>query len=1186
MTTLPIVHEIAPFSLGDKYSSRDGQIYLTGIQALVRLPLDQHRADARRGLKTATFISGYRGSPLGGYDIELARQERLLEEHHVVHQPGLNEELAATAVYGSQLASTFPGARYDGVLGMWYGKGPGVDRTGDVFKHANHAGTGRNGGVLALGGDDPSSKSSTLPSDSEVAFYDALMPTLYPGNVQEILDLGLHGFMLSRISGLWVGMKIITNVADAAGTAEISPDRITPVIPTVELDGRPFQHQLNWRLIAPGNLEMERTIHYARLELARRYARQNELNRVTVSSTDDWLGILTAGKSYYDVRQALDELGLGEAALNRYGIRILKMGMLFPMEPATVREFAHGLREILVIEEKRSFLELFLKEALYSLPDRPLVTGKSDESGLPLLPANGELDAEIVARAIARRIARLEIPSVSARIVYLDERNRSPLVIQAPVARLPYYCSGCPHNRSTVVPAGSIVGAGIGCHSMGLWMDPAQFGEILGITQMGGEGAQWVGASSFTDTRHIFQNIGDGTLFHSGALAINFAVAAGVNITYKILYNAAVAMTGGQDAVGTLPVPALTRRLEAEGVKRVIITTDDRDKYRGVRLAANAEVWHRDRLIEAQNELAAVSGVTVLIHDQQCAAEKRRLRKRDKQVDPPTRVFINERVCEGCGDCGRKSNCLSVQPVETEFGRKTAIHQASCNKDYSCLRGDCPSFLTITPGTPTGAPAKRPAAASQQCVTPAPADRLPEPQMVVPAEGFALHMLGIGGTGVVTVNQVLGTAALLDGKRIWGLDQTGLSQKAGPVVSDLRIGAGEQESAKLSAGGADLYLGFDLLVAADARNLAKADPRRTVAVISTSRVATGQMVVNTAVSFPALRPMLDGIEAVTRKERNVYLDAQAMATALFGSDAAANLITLGAAYQAGAVPIAAASIEAAIRLNGVAVESNVLAFRWGRTAVADPPRVAALLAQAAAPVDRLASQDPHTREVARLIDATDARGELRRLLDIRVPELIAFQSVAYARRYLSFVGHVARIEQERTPARTALAEAVARYLFKLMAYKDEYEVARLQLQAEHRAAIAAAFGPNAKVAYNLHPPLLRALGMRRKLKLGDWFTPAMQALRAMKRLRATPLDPFGYTEVRRIERTLAQEYQQMLTRACANLKPETHADTVVLAELPDMVRGYEQIKLDNVRAYREQAGVLLTKIEAQRVPAG
>jgi indolepyruvate ferredoxin oxidoreductase len=1151
------------FSLEAKYTQDRGRIYLSGIQALVRLPLEQHRADLRRGLNTATFISGYRGSPLGGLDQTLERMSPLLKAHHVVFSSGLNEDLGATAVFGSQMAGLFPRPKYDGVLGMWYGKAPGVDRTGDLFKHANYAGVGKNGGVLALAGDDPLSKSSTLPSHSEVALYDAFMPTIFPGNVQEILDLGLHGFMLSRVSGLWVGVKIVTNVADEAGTAEVDPDRVSPIIPVVELDGKPFQHQINVNLIPPYGLDMERTIHGARLELARRYAWENKLNRITIPTPNAWLGIVTSGKTYYDVRQALAELGLDDEALRRYGIRILKMGMLFPMEPRIVREFSRGLHEILVVEEKRSFLEMFCKDILYGLPERPQVVGKLDEEDRPLLPPAGEFDSDVIARAVARRLARrIKIDSVEARIGHLDELKRRPKPIT--LARTAFFCSGCPHNRSTVVPSGSVAAAGIGCHGMAMGMDRG----IIGVTHMGGEGAQWVGIAPFTDTPHLFQNIGDGTFFHSGGLALNYAVASGVNITYKILYNGAVAMTGGQNAAGALAIPALTRRLEAEGVKKIIITTDDPAKYAGVSVAASAEVWHRDRLLEAQSVLAATPGVTVLIHDQHCAAEKRRLRKRGRMADPQTRVFINERVCEGCGDCGKKSNCLSVQPVDTEFGRKTAIHQSSCNRDYSCLLGDCPSFLTVE--------ALGPAPRKERRLTPLEVE-LPEPALKVPSEGFALHMMGIGGTGVVTMNQVLGTAALLDGKHVRGLDQTGLSQKGGPVVSDLKIASESIErSNKVSAGSADLYLGFDLLVATDPGNLDKAESGRTIAVVSTSQIPTGQMVVDTGVHFPELASLLMSIDRVTRKDPNVYLDAQAIAEALFNDHMAVNPIMLGAAYQAGALPISAAAIERAIRINGVAVEMNLLAFRWGRMAVVDRKQVDAAVVQATArPTDQPQAVGAEARA---LVDLAGASGELERLLEIRVPELIAYQNAAYARRYVDFVRQVAQVEAERAPGRRGLAEAVARQLYKLMAYKDEYEVARLHLDAAVRAQLQAKFGSKIRLYWHLHPPLLRALGLKKKIRLGAWFTPAFGLLRAMKGLRGTAFDVFGYAQVRRVERALIDEYRQHIETALVRLTPVTHPTAVALAELPDEIRGYEHLKLDNVARFREKVAQLMTQL--------
>jgi indolepyruvate ferredoxin oxidoreductase len=826
------------FSLDSKYTLAEGTIILSGIQALVRLPLDQHQADQRHGLNTATLISGYRGSPLGALDFALQRSQKILQDHHVVFMPGVNEDLGATAIFGSQLVNLMPDPKYDGVLGIWYGKGPGVDRTGDVFKHANTAGVGRYGGVLALAGDDPTAKSSTIASHSEIALYDAQMPTLYPGTAQEILDLGRLGFELSRYTGSWVGFKIVTNVADEFSTAEVSPDRITVIDPGFTYNGRPWQHTQNPALLAPHSLNQEREINEGRLEAAKLFAAANGLNRITVSGQDARLGIVSAGKTYYDVREALQQLGLDDEALHRYGIRLLKIGMLYPMEPAIVREFAQELEEILVIEEKRAFIELFIRDILYDLPERPRVVGKRDEQGNFLVRADSELDADGVVEILAKRLdSRIPRELIERRLAILQ--TPPPPITLPMVARTPYFCSGCPHNRSTIVPEGSLAGGGIGCHTLAIMMDR----NMIGFTHMGGEGAQWAGAAPFSNISHIFQNLGDGTLFHSGSLAIRQVLTTDTNITYKILYNSAVAMTGGQHADGEMPVPELTRALQAEGVKRTIVLSHDANKYAsGARWAGNVEVWDRDRLDEAQRILREVPGVTALIYDQSCAAELRRKRKRGLAEDPPTRIFINEAVCEGCGDCGVKSNCLSVFPVETEFGRKTQIHQSSCNKDYTCLQGDCPAFITVIPAeTGNGSSHK------QQMKIYRVDRELPEPQLKVPQAGN-IYMMGIGGTGVVTINQILSTAALIEGKHVRSLDQTGLSQKGGAVVSSLKILDRPVEvSNKVAIGEADAYLVFDVLNGTTAENLSRARPDKTIAVVSSSEIPTGAMIKSTEV---------------------------------------------------------------------------------------------------------------------------------------------------------------------------------------------------------------------------------------------------------------------------------------------------------------------------------------------------
>jgi len=1147
------------FSLDDKYKREEGAVILSGVQALVRVTFDQHRADKRRGLNTATLVSGYPGSPLGGLGTMFQAQGTLLAEHHVRVIPGVNEDLGATAIFGSQMANLYPNPRYDGVLGMWYGKGPGVDRTGDIFKHANLAGIGPNGGVLAVAGDDPTAKSSTIASHSESAFYDALIPVLYPGNVQEILDFGRYGFELSRYSGLWVGLKVATNVADEVSCVYVSPDRVTIAAPGFTYNNAPWRPTQNPLLVAPFTLALEREIYYGRLEAAKAFARANGLNRIAVAAPDAWLGIVAAGKTYYDVREALHSLGLDDETLARHGIRLLKIGMLFPLETGVVREFAQGLEELLVVEEKRGLLELLIRDALYNQPQRPRVIGKRDEQERPLVPAQAELDADMIASILAERLApRVPLASLVERTTLLQRlRARPAPTIAAP--RQAYFCSGCPHNRSTVVPQGSIAGGGIGCHGMVLAMDR----HTMGITHMGGEGVQWVGIAPFSGMPHMFQNLGDGTLFHSGSLAIRQAVSAGTNITYKILYNSTIAMTGGQDSAGAIPVPDLTRALDAEGVRRIFVLTDEPKKYdRSARWANGVTVWHRDRLDEAQRLLREVPGVTALIYDQRCAAEKRRMRKRGKLPEPPMRVVINEAVCEGCGDCGVKSNCLSVHPVETEFGRKTRIHQSSCNKDYSCIQGDCPSFLTVVPlGEPKKKTRKRHTVEAE----------LPEPTRRV-GNTCNLYMTGIGGTGVVTVNQVVATAALLEGKYARGLDQTGLSQKGGPVLSHLKISDGPHEvSNKIAAGEADCYLGFDILVAAQAQNLERAHPKRTVAVISTSKVPTGKMVASPDARFPDADALYAAIDGVTRKDANVYLDTLGLAEGLFNDHMAANMIVLGAAYQTGAIPIGASAIEQAIRLNGVAVEMNLNAFRTGRQYVVDPASVKAASATRASAAPARANLGDNAKT---LIGSTAATGELRRLLEIRVPELIAYQSARYARAYVDYVKHVLETENRAVPGATRLSETVARYLFKLMAYKDEYEVARLHVKKHLHGQLAEEYPDGVRLYYHLQPTFLRALGGKAKLRLGEWFGVFFRLLAVARRLRGTPLDPFGYAEVRRVERAMIAEYRTLIDRSLANLGPQNHERAVRLASLPDLIRGYETVKLKSIQRFRDEARAL------------
>lgn len=1147
---LPIGREV---SLEDRYRLEEGRVLMTGVQALVRLGFDQLRADRRAGLTTGALISGYQGSPLGGLDLELGRQRALAQELGVVHRPAVNEELGATAVWGSQLVSTLEGPRVDGVVGMWYGKAPGVDRAGDALRHGNFVGAHPRGGMLALAGDDPQCKSSTLPSASETVLAALNIPVIYPASPQEVLDLGRHAIAASRASGLWIGLKMATNVADGVATVEVGPERVRPVVPVVEDGGRPYVHEPSGLLIAPHTLEMERTLRGPRLALARAYARENDLNRVVVDAPRARLGLVAAGTAYTELREALRSLGLDDDALRTRGVRLLKLGMIWPLEPSTIRDFARGLEEIVVLEDKGPFLETAIRDALYDAAERPRVLGKRDETGAPLLAVEGMLDADAIAIAVGPRLGGGD--AVEARLAQLEAPAPAPAAVPA---RAPFFCSGCPHNRSTEVPDGAPVGAGIGCHTM-IVLAPGGKGKITAATQMGSEGAQWIGQAPFTDTPHLFQNLGDGTFSHSGSLAIRAAIAAGVNITYKLLYNRAVAMTGGQAVAGVMPVPELTRWLAAEGVRRIIVTTDEPARYADAELAAIAELRDRSRLAESQRELRAEPGVTVLIHDQACAAERRRLRKRGKAPDPPKRIAINERVCEGCGDCGRKSHCLSVLPVDTEFGPKTRIHQSSCNKDYSCLDGDCPSFLSVIPGKRS-----RPA-------VPAPPDGLPVPD--VRGEEATLRLIGIGGTGVITIAQIVGMAALLDGKRTAGLDQTGLAQKGGAVISDLRIVRnGDERAGRAAAASVDAYLGFDLLGAAAPANLRTADPERTVAVVSTSRTPTAEMIGDPEARFGAVSDALRAVEARTARERNVYLDAAALADGLFGDHMPANSIVLGAAWQRGVIPLSLEALEEAFRLNGAAVDTNLAAFHWGRAVVSRPDAVANMTDGAADAVPALSSE---ARAIVESVGASPG-SELERLLTVRVPDLIAYQNARYARRYAEFVAAVRAAEPDGSEAAT---EAVARQLHRLMAYKDEYEVARLHLDPAERARIAREFGDGAKIRYMLHPPLLRALGLKRKLALGTWFDPAFRLLRAGRRVRGTPFDLFGYARVRRVERALIGEYRALVERALPHLR-SSYERVVELCELPAGIRGYEEVKLGNVEAFRKRAGELQERLAA------
>lgn len=1159
------------YQLDDRYQTDEGTVFLTGIQALARLPLEQLRADRRAGLNTAAFVSGYQGSPLGGYGQAVEAAARIERDLPVIFRQAMNEEYGATAVMGSQLASAQPDARHDGVVGIWYGKAPGVDRAADALRHAVYAGTSMHGGAIALVGDDPNAKSSTVPSSSAGLLFDMHMPLLYPGDPGEALDLGRHAIAMSRATGLWSAVKIVADVADATASVHLHPDRVQPVIPLI--DGQPYQHTPYGQLLTPMTVEIEREIVEVRYELARRYAADNNLNFVTIDPNDAWIGIVSSGITYREVREALDRLGLRtDSEVEAAGIRLLKMGMPMPFNPQTIRDFSRGLTELVVVEEKQPNIESLIKDALYALTNRPVIVGKTDENGATMLPGWGGLDADAIMPVLRARLAG----RLGDRLAPIPrERTIIPLAVE----RSPFFCSGCPHNRSTEVPDGAVVGAGIGCHTMTLLMDPDRVGDIAGLTCMGNEGTQWIGMSDFVDTDHIFQNLGDGTFFHSGQLAIQAAIASGVNITYKLLWNGTVAMTGGQDPEGELPLRSVVDMLQAQGATRVLITSDDVDRDRGD-LARGVDVWDRSRLIEAQEVLAATPGVTVLIHDQACAAEERRARKRGLIETPPERVFINHRICEGCGDCGQVSNCLSVQPMETAFGRKTHIDQTTCNLDYSCLEGDCPSFMTVSTEKPgrlermisRRSKAQAPDAAATPPGPRAPGD-LPTPKSIVSTDSFSLRITGIGGTGVVTVAQILGTAAMLAGYEVRGLDQIGLSQKAGPVVSDLRLSRDAPSyTNRLGDRQADLLLAFDQLVAASERGLSACNPERTVAVGSTSPTPTGAMITHPNIVMPTPSVLAATIRKQTT-EHHFWADAQAATQDLLGSTAAANIFVIGMAVQAGALPIEPEHLEEAIELNGVAVAANTAAFRFGRLQVADPSQVA----QARQHGEIVHTEAPTNTFEAEL-DSLSADGERRHHLAMLARELEAWGTGKDAERWFEVLGRVRRAEWSVDTTSDRLVDAVADGLYKLTAYKDEYEVARLMLDPDGLTEAQQAVAQGGSMSYRLHPPMLRAIGLDKKISIPATAAGVLGTLAKGKRLRGTPFDPFRWAEVRKVERSLAKDYVAMIDGALHKLSAINFDTVVELAKTPDLVRGYENIKLANVDLYRTRVTELIAQL--------
>jgi indolepyruvate ferredoxin oxidoreductase len=1148
-------------TLDDKYDLAKSRIFVTGFQALVRLCLMQKERDRRAGLNTAGFVTGYRGSPLGTLDQQFIRAQRSLDKYDIRFQAGINEDIAATALWGTQQAELRGEGKFDGVFGLWYGKGPGVDRTGDVFRHANFAGTSKHGGVLALMGDDHTAESSTTAHQSEYHFIDVMIPILNPAGVQEILDYGLYGWAMSRFCGSWVALKSMHETVESTAVIDGSLERVNIVIPQ---DFEMPEGGLNIRL-RDTILGQEARLHDYKRDAMLAFVRANKLNKyITSGGRKPKIGIITVGKSYLDVRQALDELGIDEVKCNDLGIRLYKIACPWPISRQDLKQFAQGLELIIVVEEKRSLIEVQVREELYGSTNQPVCIGKKDEQGNWLFPVKGALDPNEVAICIGERILARVGPNeeIAARVAGLKEAQRILAETQDVAVRIPYFCSGCPHNTSTVVPEGMRAYAGIGCHYMAQWMDRS----TLGYTQMGGEGANWIGEAPFSKRPHVFQNLGDGTYNHSGYMAIRGAIASGVNITYKILFNDAVAMTGGQANDGGLTVPQIARQVSAEGAKKVVVVTDEPWKYpRSEQWPKGLTIHHRDDLMAVQTELAAIPGCTVLIYDQTCAAEKRRRRKRGKFPDPDKRVIINELVCEGCGDCGVKSNCVSVQPLETEWGRKRTIDQTSCNKDFSCVKGFCPSFVTVH-----GAKLKRGTGVAADHAL----SQLPEPKLPEIRKTFDVIVTGVGGTGIVTIGGILGMAAHLEGKGVGVLDMAGLAQKGGAVYSHMRIAHRPEDihAIRIAAGACDLVLGGDIVVAGNKKVLAAVKHGSTEMVINTAEFLPGDFTRNADFSLPTER-LKRAILADAGREKTHFIDATAAANALFGNSVAANIFLVGYAYQLGALPLAAASIEQAIELNGEAVAMNTAAFHWGRRAAYEPAAVAALIK----PKPEAISD---ARKLSQSFDETVAR---------RVAFLTAYQDAAYAARYRRFVDKVKAVETARAPGKSGLADAVARYLFKLMAYKDEYEVARLYADPAFRKQVDNELGgEQLRLHVHLAPPLLarkdKTSGEPRKMTFGPWIFPVFGLLAKLKFLRGTAFDLFGYSTERKTERALIADYEALLDELMAKLTAENHHIAVGLAAIPEKIRGFGHVKMRHLKAAKADEAALLDQFRAGPAP--
>ena len=1163
---------IKNIDLNERLVAEEGTFYFSGITALVRLPLEQVRRDRSLGLETGVFITGYPGSPLAGYDLQLDRASSILAQHGIIHFPASSEERAATALMGTQMLDNFPHERFDGVVGLWYGKGPGVDRSGDALKHGNFAGTSRNGAVVILSGEDHEASSSTMPFQQDQAFIAAAMPIVAPSTVEEIYTLGLHAIALSRASRCWVALKLPTALCDSGSTFTVSRNR-TQSLPD---NGDSYSYRPDFTFFPGTTIEHERELHTGRHREAIRYARANELNYRIGAKAKARIGIVTTGKSFSDLRTAFRSLGIGIDTLDRLGIAVLIYGMPYPFDKELARDFARDVDQIYVIEEKRDLLETNLRAALHLWGDTTRVFGKHLADGSELFPVEGGFDADLILKLIGTPLlaeTEFERPLFDALARIKKAESRSVPKMRG---RTPNYCSGCPHSVSTQLPEGARAWGSPGCHSFASIIEAPR--HIEAMTQYGGEGLPWIGLAPFTEQTHVYQNVGDGSLFHSSYPNIAMCVDAGVSITFKILFNGAIANTGGQRPVGQQSVASLIRRLIDDGVSKVALVTKEKRRYKGARFGSIVEISSPDEIIDVQKALSETSGVTVLVYDESCANERRRQQRRGQLPTSSRYIMINDRVCEACGDCGLKSNCMSLIEVPTNLGLKTQIHASSCNQDESCLWGDCPSFVSVE--TKPGTGYKRP---RQQ----APDGLLNEPDLPKTGDfGYSIYIPGLGGTGVITANAILATAASIDGLGVATYDQTGAAQKWGPVLSSLVLGSPEIDlsTAKVGLGSADAYLALDLVAAVDAKNLARCNEEFTIAVVNTDAMDTGEIVRNRRLSLDE-SAMLASIRSCTSNKRLVTIPARRIAESIVGDYLLTNMVVIGAAYQAGTIPISAKAIEAAIVANGVSVPENLLAFQWGRIWVADARSVRDALDIEG----RLAIDEPlahvgriHDRQLRKLISQRRSLSRLPHQTVVSVTDkardLVSYQNLKLAEAYLDHVATVHDSETRACPESLAVTEAVATYLHKLMAYKDEYEVARLYLSESFQRRVTATFESPVRVTYHLHPPVLRSLGVHRKLALGPWFRTPLRLLRLTRFLRGTPLDPFSYSQLRRQERQAVIWYMDLINAALNNLDPNTINLVVQMAELPEMIRGYEDIKLTALKEARQKGDELLMRL--------